>query len=87
MPTKFIELTKIEDGEKILINVDHISKFHSLKNETNTMLKHDTNTMIWIDGGYIIVKESYEKIRHLLIHGLMSKYVSVILNNYMEDDK
>jgi uncharacterized protein YlzI (FlbEa/FlbD family) len=78
MPTKFIELTRIEDNEKILINVDHISKFYS---------SVDNTTHIWIDGGYIIVKESYEKIRHLLIHGLMSKYVSVILNNDMEDDE
>ena len=79
MPTKFIELTRIEDGEKILINVDHISKFYSVKNETHTMIKHDTNTMIWIDGGYIIVKEEYMKIRHLLIHGLQNKYNSIIM--------
>ena len=78
MTTKFIELTRIDDNEKILINVDHISKFYSGVEDT---------TMLWIDGGYIIVKESYEKIRHLLIHGLMSKYVSVILNNDMEDDE
>ena len=77
MPKKFIELTEIGSNEKVLINVDHISKFYS----------DNKGTMIWIDGGYIIVKESYEKIRHLLIHGLMSKYVSVILNNYMEDDE
>lgn len=76
MPTKFIELTRIEDGEKILINVDHISKFYSGVEDT---------TMIWIDGGYIIVKESYEKIRHLLIHGLMSKYNSVIMVNDKEE--
>lgn len=78
MHKKFIELTRIDDNEKILINVDHISKFYS---------DVDNTTLIWIDGGYIIVKESYEKIRHLLIHGLMSKYVSVILNNDMEDDE
>jgi uncharacterized protein YlzI (FlbEa/FlbD family) len=77
MPNKFIELTRIENNEKILINVNHISKFYS----------DDKGTMIWIDGGYIIVKESYERIRHLLIHGLMSKYISVILNNNMEDDE
>lgn len=76
MPTKFIELTRIEDGEKILINVDHISKFYSGVKDT---------TMIWIDGGYIIVKESYEEIRHFLIHGLMSKYISVIMNNKEEN--
>ena len=61
MLTKFIELTRIEDKEKILINVDHISKFYS---------GIDNTTLIWIDGSYIIVKESYEEIRHLLIHGL-----------------
>ena len=77
MPKKFIELTEIGSNEKVLINVDHISKFYS----------DNKGTMIWIDGGYIIVKESYEKIRHLLIHGLMSKYVSVILNNDMEDNE
>ena len=85
MPTKFIELTRIENNEKILINVDHISKFYSTTNETNIMTKYDDCTMIWIDGGYIIVKESYEKIRHLLIHGLMSKYISVIMNNKEEN--
>lgn len=69
MPTKFIELTKIEDGEKILINVDHISKFYS----------DGKGTMIWIDGGYIIVKEEYMKIRHLLIHGLANKYNAIIM--------
>ena len=76
MPTKFIELTRTEDDEKILINVDHISKFYSGIGET---------TMIWIDDGYIFVKESYEEIRHLLIHGLMSKYISVIMNNKEEN--
>ena len=70
MPTKFIELTRIEDGEKILINVDHISKFYSGVEDT---------TMIWIDGGYIYVKEEYMKIRHLLIHGLQNKYNSIIM--------
>lgn len=70
MPTKFIELTRTEDGEKILINVDHISKFYSGVKGT---------TMIWIDGDYIIVKESYEKIRHLLIYGLeVKKHDSII---------
>ena len=70
MPTKFIELTRIEDGEKILINVDHISKFYSGVEDT---------TLIWIDGGYIIVKESYKEIRHLLIHGLeFKKYDAII---------
>lgn len=77
MPTKFIELTRIENNEKILINVDHISKFYS----------DNKGTMIWIDGGYIYVKEKYMKIRHLLIHGLMSKYNSVIMDNDMEDDE
>lgn len=70
MPTKFIELTRIEDGEKILINVDHISKFYSGVEDT---------TMIWIDGGYIIVKESYTKIRHLLIYGLETKKYDAII--------
>ena len=71
MPTKFIELTRIEDGEKILINVDHISKFYSSVEDT---------TLIWIDGGYIIVKESYTKIRQLLIYGLeIKKYDAVIM--------
>lgn len=70
MPTKFIELTRIEDGEKILINVDHISKFYSSVEDT---------TMIWIDGGYIIVKESYTKIRHLLIYGLETKKYDAII--------
>ena len=77
MPTKFIELTEIGSNENVLINVDHISKFYS----------DSKGTMIWIDGGYIIVKESYEKIRYLLIHGLMSKYKSVIMDNNMEDDE
>lgn len=70
MPTKLIELTRIEDGEKILINVDHISKFYSGVEDT---------TMIWIDGGYIIVKESYTKIRHLLIYGLETKKYDAII--------
>lgn len=70
MPTKFIELTRIEDGEKILINVDHISKFYSGVEDT---------TMIWIDGGYIIVKESYTKIRQLLIYGLETKKYDAII--------
>ena len=69
MPTKFIELTRIEDGEKILINVDHISKFYS----------DNKGTMIWIDGGYIIVKESYTKIRQLLIYGLETKKYDAII--------
>ena len=69
MPTKFIELTEIGSNEKVLINVDHISKFYS----------EGKGTMIWIDGGYIIVKESYEEIRHLLIHGLeIKKYDAII---------
>ena len=80
MPTKFIELTRIENNEKILINVDHISKFYSTTNETNTMTKYDDCTMIWIDGGYIIVKESYTKIKQLLIYGLeIKKYDAVIM--------
>lgn len=70
MPTKFIELTRIEDGENILINVDHISKFYAGIEDT---------TMIWIDGGYIIVKESYTKIRHLLIYGLETKKYNAII--------
>ena len=76
MPKKFIELTEIGSNEKVLINVDHISKFYS----------DNKGTMIWIDGGYIIVKESYEKIRHLLIHGLTSKYISVIMNNKEDNE-
>lgn len=75
MLKKFIELTEIGSNEKVLINVDHISKFYS----------DSKGTMIWIDDGYIIVKESYEEIRHLLIHGLMSKYISVIMNNKEEN--
>ena len=71
MPTKFIELTRIEDEKKILINVAHISKFYSIEN--------NTQTMIWIDGGYICVKEEYMKIRHLLIHGLGNKYNAIIM--------
>ena len=70
MPTKLIELTRIEDGEKILINVDHISKFYSGVEDT---------TMIWIDGGYIIVKESYTKIKQLLIYGLETKKYDAII--------
>lgn len=69
MPNKFIELTRIENNEKILINVDHISKFYS----------DDKGTMIWIDGGYIIVKESYTKIRQLLIYGLETKKYDAII--------
>ena len=76
MPKKFIELTEIGSNEKVLINVDHISKFYS----------DNKGTMIWIDGGYIIVKESYEEIRYLLIHGLMSKYISVIMNNKEDNE-
>lgn len=70
MPTKFIELTRAEDGEKILINVDHISKFYSGVKDT---------TMIWTDDGYIIVKESYTKIRQLLIYGLETKKYDAII--------
>ena len=69
MPKKFIELTEIGSNEKVLINVDHISKFYS----------DNKGTMIWIDGGYIIVKESYEKIRHLLIYGLETKKYDAII--------
>lgn len=69
MLKKFIELTRIENNEKILINVDHISKFYP----------DDKGTMIWIDGGYIYVKEEYMKIRHLLIHGLANKYNAIIM--------
>lgn len=69
MPTKFIELTEIGSNEKVLINVDHISKFYS----------DNKGTMIWIDGGYIIVKESYTKIKQLLIYGLETKKYDAII--------
>ena len=69
MPTKFIELTEIGSNEKVLINVAHISKFYS----------DNKGTMIWIDGGYIIVKESYTKIRQLLIYGLETKKYDAII--------
>ena len=69
MSTKFIELTEIGSNEKVLINVDYISKFYS----------DNKGTMIWIDGGYIIVKESYTKIRQLLIYGLETKKYDAII--------
>ena len=69
MPTKFIELTITENNEKILINVDHISKFYS----------GDKGTIILIDGGYVYVKESYEEIKHLLIYGLETKKYDAII--------
>ena len=69
MPKKFIELTEIGSNEKVLINVDHISKFYS----------DNKGTMIWIDGGYIIVKESYTKIKQLLIYGLETKKYDAII--------
>ena len=71
MPKKFIELTRTEDNEKILINIDHISRFYAGVNDT---------TLIWIDNDYIIVKESYQDIKHLLIYGLETKKYDAIIS-------
>ena len=71
MPIKFIELTDVETNEKILINVNYISKFHADGK--------DNGTIVWVDDGYIIVKESYTKIRQLLIYGLETKKYDAII--------
>ena len=68
---KFIELTRVDDNEKILINVNHISKFHSDGK--------DNGTIVWVDGGYVVVKEKYTKIKQLLIYGLETKKYDAII--------
>ena len=71
MPIKFIELTDVETNEKILINVNYISKFHADGK--------DNGTIVWVDGGYVVVKEKYSEIRHLLIYGLETKKYDAII--------
>ena len=72
MSIKFIELTRVDDNEKILINVDHISKFHADGK--------DNGTIVWVDSGYVIVKENYTEIRRAFILNLTTNYKSVIMN-------
>lgn len=72
MPIKFIELTDVETNEKILINVNYISKFHADGK--------DNGTIVWVDGGYVVVKEKYLEIRRALFDRLDKNYISVIIN-------
>ena len=72
MSIKFIELTDVETNEKIVINVNYISKFHADGK--------DNGTIVWVDGGYVVVKEKYSEIRRAFILNLTTNYNSVIMN-------